>query len=140
MRDVQETNCKKGAAHQVSERPSISEVSQQLCSSEQTRTYCIDLDGVLCEKPDIGVIDYQLIYCSSIAKPEVIDKVNSLYDDGNIIIIYSARHLQDYNVTRSWLYSNGVKYDLLVLGKPWADYYIDDRALRPEEWLNGKQI
>jgi len=29
-----------------------------------------------------------------------------------------------------------VPYDELILGKPWAAYYIDDRALRPEEFAD----
>lgn len=98
-----------------------------------------DLDGTLCSQTRIG--RYQE------AKPfvDIIEYVNKLYDSGYVIIIQSARGMgsnygnvgkaynQWYSVTEKQLKQWGVKYNELLLGKPYADVYIDDRALRVDQ-------
>ena len=37
-------------------------------------------------------------------------------------------------VTEDWLERHNVPYDILVFGKPFADAYIDDKAITLEEW------
>ncbi|MNG12378.1 hypothetical protein D3C84_959880 [compost metagenome] len=37
------------------------------------------------------------------------------------------------SITEIWLSEHGVRYDELVFGKIYADVYLDDKALRPEE-------
>ena len=93
-----------------------------------------DLDGTLCTKTD-G--DYQN------AQPIVrrIKKVNDLHSAGNEIVIFTARGMSrnkgnveksvaDFmGLTREQLQSWGVKYDELILGKPAADFYVDDKGV-----------
>ena len=92
-----------------------------------------DLDGTLCNNTD-G--EYEL------AAPivERISKVNELYDEGNHITIFTARGMGRFLgdsskarkafevLTRNQLNAWGVKYHDLILGKPSADIYIDDKG------------
>ena len=39
-------------------------------------------------------------------------------------------------VTLDWLERHNVEYDEILFGKPNADVYIDDRAVRFEEWAH----
>lgn len=106
-------------------------------------TFVVDIDGTLC-KSQPGC-DYSL--CDPIT--EVIDKVNEAYDNGHHIILYTARgmrsnkgvisqiHVNVLPTLKEWLNRHNVKYHHLQLGKPWGDdvWYIDDRALRPDEFI-----
>ena len=38
-------------------------------------------------------------------------------------------------ITKEWLSNNNVKYDELHFGKPYADYYVDDKAVELENFL-----
>ena len=38
-----------------------------------------------------------------------------------------------YDVTKKWLDKHNVLYDRIITGKEFANIYIDDRAIRPEE-------
>lgn len=95
------------------------------------RTYCFDIDGTLCEQQQE---DY------SLAKPYMnrIDRVNLLYDDGHRIVLFSARGSQSginwFEVTRTQLEQWGVRYHELILGKPHADFYIDDKAIHSDDF------
>lgn len=94
----------------------------------------IDLDGTICTE--------EKTYSRSLAKPieGAIDNINKLYDEGNIIIIYSSRSWMEFEMTNHWLKTNGVKYHQLVLGKPIGDVWIDDRAIRFDNWENVMKI
>lgn len=88
----------------------------------------IDLDGTICTE--------EKMFSRSLAKPipNAIQSINKLYEQGNIIIIYTARNWIEYEMTEHWLKSNEVKYHQLVMGKPQGDVWIDDRAIRFEGW------
>jgi D-sedoheptulose 7-phosphate isomerase len=96
-------------------------------------TYVFDLDGTLCTNT-FGE------YEKAIPIPEAIAKVNNLHLDGHRIKIFTARGSgsgKDWReITANQLSSWGVLHDELVLGKPEADFYIDDRAIAAQEWLN----
>lgn len=100
----------------------------------------IDLDGTICTE--------EKMFSRSLAKPvkKAVESVNRLYDEGHIIIIYTARMWIEYEMTHHWLTENGVKFHQLVMGKPQGDFWIDDRALRFENWddtlhqLNDKKL
>ena len=107
------------------------------------KIYVVDLDHTLC---DIKLIpeennrwDYQN------AKPylERIEKINRLYEEGNQIIIDTARGSTSgndwYKKTKNQLDSWGLKYHILRTGTKFpADYYIDDKAINSEEFFNDK--
>ena len=90
------------------------------------KTYCFDIDGTICTNTDGKYKE---------AKPflDRIHKINLLYDQDKIIILHSARGsttgINWYMFTTKQLKDWGVKYHLLVLGKPTADIYIDDKGI-----------
>lgn len=94
----------------------------------------IDLDGTICTE--------EKTYSRALAKPlpGAIESINKLFEQGNIIIIYSARTWMEYEMTVDWLSKNNVKYHQLILGKPIGDVWIDDRALRFDNWENISTI
>ena len=69
-----------------------------------------------------------------------IERVNSLFDQGHRIVLFTARGSKSgidwRELTMSQLKDWGVSYHELILGKPHADFYIDDKAIHPDhfEW------
>lgn len=97
------------------------------------KIYCFDLDNTLCSQED----NY------SNAKPfeDRIKKVNQLYDNGNKIIIFTARgtvtKIDWLDITKKQLKKWNVKYHQLIFGKPNADYYIDDKGIFSNNFFNN---
>ena len=100
-----------------------------------SNVFCVDLDGTLCTNT-FG--DYQ----AALPLESAIAKVNSLYDQGNTIKIFTARGSgsgKDWRkVTENQLLNWQVKYHELILGKPEADFYVDDRGINAADWLLKK--
>ena len=90
---------------------------------------CCDLDGTL------TLEDEGHDYANRTPRISMIHKVRQFYRDGNRIILCSARLKIDRKITIAWLKKYHVPYHELILGKPKADVYIDDKAKRPEEVL-----
>jgi len=92
-----------------------------------SKTFCFDIDGViaLCRK--------DLDYSKTQPNEVIISIVNRLYDYGNEIILFTARGFKtgiDWReVTKNQMKEWGVKHHMLMLGKPSADYYIDDHTM-----------
>ena len=98
--------------------------------------YCFDLDGTLCTNT-YGK------YENAVPFNERIDIVNRLHDEGNKIIIESARGSStgiDWKpFTEEQLKKWGVKYDFVRTGiKIEADIYIDDRGIKDINFFNGE--
>ena len=96
-------------------------------------TYCFDLDGTLCHT-------IQGDYEESVPLFDRIRKVNQLYQEGNRIIVDTARGsetgLDWFTVTKDQLDRWGVMYHVLRTGtKMAADYYIDDKAIVDHEFF-----
>jgi hypothetical protein len=93
--------------------------------------YCFDIDGTICEQV---VGDY------SLASPNTarIKKINELASLGHTIKIFTARGSKsglDWSAaTRKQLDDWGLVYHELILGKPHADFYIDDKAMHSESF------
>lgn len=101
--------------------------------------YCFDLDGVICEHREDGEYQY--------AKPdhEMIEVVQRLHRAGHEITIDTARGSVTgrgwHDVTASQLDKWGVPYDHLRVGeKPYADVYVDDKAVRPGELIEEERV
>ncbi len=91
------------------------------------KTFCFDIDGVIATITPSN--DYNL------AQPiqSTIDAINILFDNGHTIQLFTARGtvtgIDWSTLTTKQMKAWGVKYHSLMLGKPAADYYIDDRLV-----------
>lgn len=83
----------------------------------------VDLDGVY--TVDTAGHDYR----NRIPSQEGIETFNKKFNDGNLIIIYTSRYESDREVTTRWLKENNILYHSLLMDKPSADYYWDDKAI-----------
>lgn len=102
---------------------------------------CIDLDGVICrlKKPGQSYADLDPV-------PGAAEKVRALRAAGHYVILYTARHMKTCAgnvgmilarqgaVTFAWLARHEIEYDEIHFGKPHADIYLDDNAVRFESW------
>ena len=88
----------------------------------------IDIDGTICEELPT--------FEKSLAKPKsgAIEFVNKLYSNDVFVILYTARSWGEYKMTENWLKEHGFKYNLLMCGKPVYDVWIDDRAIKFDNW------
>ena len=85
-------------------------------------------------------------YANSQPKAEVVEGLRELKKAGWYIILQTARGMgrsggdidsvreQVTHEITSFCEKFDVPYDMLLLGKPWAAYYVDDKAMRPEEF------
>ena len=95
----------------------------------KTTTLVIDLDGVICEEKP--TFERSL----ALPVPGAVSTLKALKNTyGYKIIIYTARSWSEYEMTKAWLCKEEVPHDLLVMGKPVGDYWIDDRAIKFTSW------
>ncbi len=91
------------------------------------QTFCIDIDGVIAITPDTS--DYN----KSSPNFDNIQKINKLYRYGNKIILFTARGSATgkdwFSLTQQQMKDWGVMYHELKMGKPAANFYLDDHAL-----------
>lgn len=102
---------------------------------------CFDLDGVICELRRPGES-----YADVAPLPGAQARLAALKAAGHTIIIQTARHMKTTGgdvgkvlarqgaVTFEWLARHEIPYDEIFFGKPHADIYIDDNALRFSSW------
>lgn len=108
------------------------------------KVYVVDIDGTICTNGDCSSCKYE----GSVPIPERIQKINSLYDEGHTIKYFTARGMgrynddaekaknKFYNLTKMQLDIWGCKYHQLILGKPSADIYIDDKSITDYDFFN----
>jgi uncharacterized HAD superfamily protein len=109
------------------------------------KTYAIDIDGTICS-PITGR-NYEE------AEPwfNRIGVVNKLYNEGHTIVYFTARGMGRFDgdpdaatkaaelltdLTEKQLKSWGCKYHKLILGKPHADYFIDDKGINSNDFFD----
>jgi capsule biosynthesis phosphatase len=102
---------------------------------------CIDLDGVICQLRRPGEA-----YADLKPMPGAVERLRDLRAAGHYIIVCTARHMKTCAgnvgqvvarqgaITLEWLARHGIEYDEIHFGKPHADVYIDDNAVRFESW------
>jgi cytidyltransferase-like protein len=101
--------------------------------------YCFDIDGTLCNTPnnEKGKPDY----LNAQPYPFMVEQVNRLYDDGNYIIMQTARGkgsgIDHTELTKKQLDEWGYKYHELfpMFCKPTADIFIDDKGINVNVWV-----
>lgn len=91
--------------------------------------YCFDIDDTILQT---DFIDNK--YYVEKENKNIIKIINRLFNNGNVIILHTARHWDQLKATIAQVERAGVEYTTIVCGKPTADYYVDDKALRPEEF------
>ncbi len=106
-------------------------------------TYVFDIDETVCSKTFGN-------YIEAVPFIERINHINKLYDQGNIIIFHTARGMKTfkndvakvyneyYLLTDKQLRDWGVKYHKLILGKPSADIYVDDKGVNDADFFATK--
>ena len=91
------------------------------------KSFCFDIDGV------IATLSPGNDYAKAQPIQDTIDLINYLYNKGNTIYLHTARGtltgIDWRSVTEEQMRSWKVSYHNLVMGKPGADYYIDDRMI-----------
>lgn len=99
--------------------------------------FCFDLDNTLVSYPNIKN-DYTTVE----PLQDNINYLNFLHNQGHTIIIYTARRMKTHGgnvgkvqadiakITIDTLHKFNIQYDELYFGKPYADFYIDDLAIK----------
>ncbi len=92
------------------------------------KTIFIDIDGTICTE--------ERTFERSLAKPipGAKEKINAMYNAGNTIIFWTARGWEQYKITEKWLKDHGFLYHQILMGKPQASIFIDDRAREFRGW------
>ena len=96
------------------------------------KTFCFDLDNTICKTREGKYEKSQPI-------KKAINLINNLYKNGHIIKIFTARYMgrnNDYIKNKRKIYLKiknqidiwGLKYNKLIISKPSADIYIDDKS------------
>ena len=114
--------------------------------------YCVDIDGTICTPGEgCGTCQYE----GATPKKDRIKVINKLYDEGHYIIYFTARAMgrnKDKPIeeakkvaeellkplTKCQLDIWGCKYHELIMGKPHADMFIDDKAWPDTVFFNEK--
>lgn len=103
----------------------------------------IDLDGTICpvKQPEQDYSDLEPL-------PHAAERIRELRKAGHYIVIQTARNMATCGgnlgrviknvglITLEWLEKNGIEYDEIYFGKPNAEVYLDDRAVRFFSWTD----
>lgn len=109
------------------------------------RCIVMDVDGTLCraKRENESYRDVEPI-------AEIVEKLKWYVSQGFYVILYSSRNMNthDGNIGKivadtgkqmmEWLDRHEIPYDELHLAKPWpgrGGFYVDDKAIRPDEFL-----
>lgn len=105
----------------------------------------VDLDGTL------TIDDSSVSYADRRPRLDVISRLQHYRARGFMICVMTARNMRTYEgniglinantlpIIQAWLVEHHVPFDEIVVGKPWCGpdgFYIDDRCLRPNEFVN----
>lgn len=95
-----------------------------------SKRFVFDIDGV------ITTTGKNLDYDYAEPNNRMIKIINSLYESGNEIVLFTARGYRSgidwQETTKRQMNLWGVKYNELKFGKPNADFYVDDKMLAIE--------
>ena len=109
-----------------------------------------DIDNTICTTENGD-------YANSAPNLSIVELIRLRKDEGFYIVLFTSRNMRSYDgsigkinkftvpVLVDWLFKHEIPYDELIVGKPWPGpdgYYIDDRSIRPSEFLtlSHKQI
>jgi len=93
------------------------------------KTFVIDVDGTLCSNTNGS-------YEAALPFEDAIESVKLIFENGGRVILFTARGsttgIDWRGLTESQMKKWGVPFHELILGKPFGDYYIDDKALHAD--------
>jgi uncharacterized HAD superfamily protein len=86
-----------------------------------------------------GKTDWDFVHASENLikdKPNLpmIELAKNYKEDGFEVIILTGRPESTRKTTKEWLQKYNIPYDEIYFGKPSADYYVDDKGYRLENW------
>lgn len=97
----------------------------------------VDIDDTICyyNKNDKNELNYN----NALPYFERINKINKLYDEGNLIIYWTARGTKTginwFNITYQQLKKWDCKFHELRMGKPVYDLFIDDKNINSDVYF-----
>ncbi len=92
--------------------------------------YVIDIDNTLIvSEATICECCGRYKYKTKYVKQQQIDRVNELYKQNNLIVLWTGRGWDTYEITTEQLKNAGVLYHELVMGKPLGTY-VDFDAIK----------
>ncbi|WP_110630658.1 HAD hydrolase family protein [Salinicola salarius] len=109
------------------------------------------MKNIVCDLDDTICTTVAGDYKNSLPNVKVVSRLREYRAAGFKIIIATSRNMRTYEgnlgkinantlpVIIEWLERHGVPYDELYVGKPWCGqegFYIDDKAVRPDEFVN----
>jgi hypothetical protein len=96
---------------------------------KKSETICVDFDKTLCLDDKFG-------------KPntKIVNVLKHFWEKGFYIVLYSSRKKKDRVAILAWLLYNCPYIDDVVLGKPEAVVYIDDRAVHRDRLFMTSHI
>lgn len=109
-------------------------------------SFIFDVDGTLCpiKKPEEN-------YADLVPYEDMVSKIREYKEKGARIVLFTSRTMRTYKgdidlilkntapVLEAWLKKWDIPYDEIIYGKPWPGkkgFYVDDRTIRPEEFIN----
>ena len=105
------------------------------------KVFSIDIDGTVCEEYTPDGVEIRPI-TKRLPSKDRIEKINKLYDEGNVIIYWTARwtvtQIDWLDLTKNQLNEWGVKLHDVRVGKPQYDLWIDDKSKTIELLWNQK--
>jgi len=115
-------------------------------SNNILKTIVVDLDDTICF-PNHSYDDTERKYELASPNLNMIEALHRAKAKDYRIVVYTARRMLTHHgdlqkieedageATRKWLNKYNVPCDELIFGKPYAEYYVDDKALRPDEFV-----
>jgi|SRR3990167_224703 len=97
--------------------------------------YVIDIDGTICRTKSGD-------YKNAHPMKNRIKKINKLYDKGHTIIFFTSRgklSKMDFSRLTNYQFKKWkLKHHQIIFGKPYADVYVDNRAVNDMDFFKLK--
>ena len=107
---------------------------------DKRKRIAIDVDGTLTKQglfPNIYEItqdELAKIYEKAEPDLEMIRIVNEYHKKGHIIYIFTSRNDLHERITKKWLDKYGVKYDFMIMNKPYFSLYVCDSSVNVSDF------
>ena len=99
----------------------------------------VDIDNTICFYNEKNTTNYS----NAIPYKNRIKKINELYDEGNIIVYWTARgtvtQISWFDITYNQLKNWGCKFHELRMGKPAYDLFIDDKNINSNRYFKSNE-